>query len=527
MHLNYHFLKFLCPELDRLFSGKKITACFSQNKNELILEAQDQSGIRYLKAYLHPPQIYLAFPEDYKRAKRNSINFFKEIIGDKIISCEVLSFERAFYFGLKSGKKLLFKLHGNRSNILLYTGTDPIPEKTFRNELIEDKSLDRKDLEKFLDLSFNSFEKLDGNASQFLPTLGPIPRQWLKTKGYLEADLTTRWEMMKELMDMLETALFSLVEKSGEIHLSLLPENQALATYSNPIQACNELFYLALIKGSFEKEKTSLHKKYEEQLKRHTSYIEKSGQKLQELRNSPPPSHLADVIMANLHTFVHGQLEAELMDFYSGNPVKVTLKPNQKPQDLAANLYRKSKNRKLEWLQIEKTIEGKKVLFDLLHSKIEELTGIEDFRRFKEFKKKYGEDKAIQKEAESLPFKVFEYEGYTIWVGKSAQSNDDMLREYSKKDDLWLHARMVSGSHVLIKNGVNQPVPAKVLETAAQLAAFYSKNKTESLAPVIYTPVKFVRKVKGSAPGSVMVEKEKVILVQPLGPESIFGKQIQ
>jgi predicted ribosome quality control (RQC) complex YloA/Tae2 family protein len=86
---------------------------------------------------------------------------------------------------------------------------------------------------------------------------------------------------------------------------------------------------------------------------------------------------------------------------------------------------------------------------------------------------------------------------------------------------------MVSGSHVLIKNGVNQPVPAKVLETAAQLAAFYSKNKTESLAPVIYTPVKFVRKVKGSAPGSVMVEKEKVILVQPLGPESIFGKQIQ
>jgi hypothetical protein len=44
---------------------------------------------------------------------------------------------------------------------------------------------------------------------------------------------------------------------------------------------------------------------------------------------------------------------------------------------------------------------------------------------------------------------------------------------------------------------------------------------------VIYTPVKFVRKVKGSAPGSVVVEKEKVILVQPAGPEVLFGKEIQ
>lgn len=90
---------------------------------------------------------------------------------------------------------------------------------------------------------------------------------------------------------------------------------------------------------------------------------------------------------------------------------------------------------------------------------------------------------------------------------------------------MWLHARMVAGSHVLIKKSITQIIPQQVLETAAQLAAYYSKSKTDSLAPVIYTPAKFVRKVKGSSPGSVVVDKEQVILVKPASPEEIFGNR--
>ncbi|MCZ8022740.1 MAG: hypothetical protein O9302_05815 [Cyclobacteriaceae bacterium] len=50
---------------------------------------------------------------------------------------------------------------------------------------------------------------------------------------------------------------------------------------------------------------------------------------------------------------------------------------------------------------------------------------------------------------------------------------------------------------------------------AAQLAAYYSKSKTESLAAVIVTPKKYVRKKKGDLPGAVVVEREEVILVEP------------
>jgi len=315
-----------------------------------------------------------------------------------------------------------------------------------------------------------------------------------------------------------------LVEKNEEIHLSIIPEENPVRSFSSPIQAINELFYLALVRGNFEKDKNTLLKKYQEQLKRTYSYIEKSSQKLEELRNSPPPSQLADVIMANLHEFQGGKLEAELLDFYTGENILVKLKPKQKPQDHAALLYRKSKNRKLEWEQLDKTIAAKINQAIRFESKIKELNAIEDFRALKNYKKPHGEDKVLQKDSVVLPFKTFEFEGFPIWVGKYASSNDDMLRDYTKKDDIWLHARMVAGSHVLIKTSGLKSIPISVLETAASLAAFYSKNKNESLAPVIHTEAKYVRKVKGSPPGSVMVEKEKVLMVIPKGPEDIFGK---
>jgi predicted ribosome quality control (RQC) complex YloA/Tae2 family protein len=175
---------------------------------------------------------------------------------------------------------------------------------------------------------------------------------------------------------------------------------------------------------------------------------------------------------------------------------------------------------------MEKTILQKKQQAQEISKKILELEKSEDFKKLKTFKKANSEDKVLQKEATSLPFKVFEFEGYPIWVGKSASSNDEMLRNFTKKDDLWLHARMVPGSHVLIKLGANEFPPIPVLERAAGLAAYYSKNKTETLAPVIYTRAKYVRKVKGAAAGSVHVEREQVLMIPPMGPDESLSPTI-
>ena len=104
---------------------------------------------------------------------------------------------------------------------------------------------------------------------------------------------------------------------------------------------------------------------------------------------------------------------------------------------------------------------------------------------------------------------------FELNVGKNAKSNDHLTMKVATKNDLWLHARDVSGSHVVIKEKPGKNFPQSVIEKAAQLAAFYSKRKTDSLCPVIYTPRKFVRKIKGAMAGQVVVDKEQVVMVVP------------
>ena len=105
---------------------------------------------------------------------------------------------------------------------------------------------------------------------------------------------------------------------------------------------------------------------------------------------------------------------------------------------------------------------------------------------------------------------------FEILVGRNARNNDKLTFLTSTKEDLWLHARGVAGSHVVIKTIPGNPYPKPVIERAAQLAAFYSKYRNENTCPVIYTSRKYVRKRKGLVAGEVTVEREKVIFVQPM-----------
>ena len=120
--------------------------------------------------------------------------------------------------------------------------------------------------------------------------------------------------------------------------------------------------------------------------------------------------------------------------------------------------------------------------------------------------------------SKSVPFKEFIIGGYTIYVGNNAKQNDLLTLKYAKKNDLFFHAKDVSGSHVILKQKSGTNVPEYVLEATASLAAYYSKRKTDTLCPVGYTEKKYVRKPKGSPPGLVLVEREKVLLVPPKLP---------
>lgn len=518
MHLNYHFLKFLCPEIERRIGGMLVLECFSQNKNELVIGFSDHSRQQYIRANLEPTSTCLSFPEDYKRSNKNSVTLFKDLLEDRVAAVRVLEFDRAFFIRFSSGKLLLFKMHGTRSNLLLFSDESSLPMAMFRNDLQEDGELSIDQLRNNIGPDWERFVRMEGDPSLFLPTLGALPREWLREKGYFQADsLTEKWKLMEALMDMLEHPVFSITGTKGKYQFTLLPLEETVFQSADPIVSANEFFKYAVVVNAFEREKRSLIKKLEDQKKKTQSYLKKTTRKLSDLESASPPQQLADIIMANLHQIPPGKEKVTLFDFYQNREIEVEIKMGNSPQKQAEGLYRKGKNRKIEVQQLRTNIQEKQRQLQEVEAQLEALQEIHGFKELRAFEKDAvsGTEKSAK---ENIPYKRFEIDGFELLVGKSAKSNDELLRHYCWKDDLWFHARNVAGSHAILKRQAGRDFPSTTIERAAELAAYYSKNKNESIAAVIYTPCKFVRKVKGSPPGSVKLDKESVVMVQPKGP---------
>jgi predicted ribosome quality control (RQC) complex YloA/Tae2 family protein len=216
--------------------------------------------------------------------------------------------------------------------------------------------------------------------------------------------------------------------------------------------------------------------------------------------------------MANLNIINPNDAQIEVPDLYHENTnITIKLKPQISPQRNAEILYRKSKNQRLEINKIKENIAAKKNVIQQLDQKIEAIELTTDWKALQRLIK----TTPLDPPAKDLPFNTFSVTDYSIYVGRNNKCNDVLTFDYAKKDDLWLHVKDAPGSHVIIKKQGILPIPKPVIERAAALAAYFSKRKTENMAPVIYTERKYVRKIKGSLPGQVAVMKEKVLLVQP------------
>ncbi len=102
------------------------------------------------------------------------------------------------------------------------------------------------------------------------------------------------------------------------------------------------------------------------------------------------------------------------------------------------------------------------------------------------------------------------YKNTKCYLGRRAQENDYIRKEFGKKEDIWIHLEGMKSGHMIVKNsGVNLEVDD--LQTLA--SALVELNGIEiNEIPVIYTAVKNLKAVKGS-PGMVTFKKEKHLKV--------------
>ncbi|TXK22566.1 DUF814 domain-containing protein [Pontibacter qinzhouensis] len=518
MHQNYYFLKQLSLQLPLKLVGKQLETCFSQNKDELILGFEGAGEEFFIRALLTSHFSALSFPSDFKRARANSVELFEPVLGQQVEAIVQHQNERSFYLRFTNNFLLLFKLFGNRANVVLYHEHQAID--LFHKKFGADLEMNPLHMDRPLQQNYAAFAAAEGNLRKIYPTFGDLPALYLAQQQYATQPLDEKWEMVQTLLEKLEQPdAYYITKLDGKTRLSLLPLGEVQNTFHNPIDALNDFTRSYLYETGFERQYEQARQHLEKKLNGTRTVLAQTELKLQELRHDRSYSQTADVLMANLTNIPPRAAEVELYDFYTDKNRSYKLKPDETPQKQAERLYRKAKNQHLEVKQLEEKAERKLEETIVLEDALAAIEAVDGFKSLKLFLREYAHILAGKQQAQpEIPFRLFESEGFKILVGKSARNNDVLTQKHAHKDDLWLHAKDVSGSHVVIKHQAGKTVPATVLEKAAQLAAYYSKRKTDSLCPVLYTPKKFVRKPKGSAPGSVVVEREKVLLVKPENP---------
>ena len=121
--------------------------------------------------------------------------------------------------------------------------------------------------------------------------------------------------------------------------------------------------------------------------------------------------------------------------------------------------------------------------------------------------------------AKFVPWRFRSKEGWDVLIGRSSEANDHLTLHMARPEDYWFHAHGCPGSHVVLRRGKGANEPSKAtLEEVASWAAFHSKSRTAGKVPVIYTQKKYVRKPRGAKAGTVIVEREKMLMVRPVEP---------
>ncbi|GAB4037968.1 hypothetical protein GCM10028774_34760 [Spirosoma jeollabukense] len=554
MHTNYYFLRQLAPVLKshlvssftkleegpiKLDPSLRFMECFSQDRDEIVLVfAQAKGKINYykpfyIKATLRPDFSGLLFPETVQRARTNSVNLFETVVGttgEGRVVVDVRSFqnERCLAILLEDDFLLLFKFFGNRPNLIAYQGNHVID--LFNQQLVADEQLMLNTFDRPIDQSYEAFKRADFDYKKLFPTFGKVVNRWIEEQ---KAQSTQQgaddlWAIIQNVLRQLEHPRYYLTRLDHKPALSLLPLGDIQREFTDPLEASSRFYIAYNGLNTFEHEKANLFRLLEKRRKRAVAQIEASMERLVLRDEGASHEEMGHILMANLHDVpqVPGSKSPEritLYDFYRDQPITLKLKPDLSPQKNAENFYRKAKNEKIEEQHLSDQIvmrEAELIRIDQQKADLEPIMTLKELRRYIKQHNLLVDlaDRHTTATGDSAPlFKEVIQDSFRILIGRNAKNNDLLTQKFAYKEDLWLHARDVTGSHVIVKYQAGKPFPKNVIERAAELAAWYSKRRTDSLCPVTVTPRKYVRKPKGLAEGQVLIEKEDVVMVVPRG----------
>ncbi len=487
----------------------------------------------YLKGKEHPFRLIFSaqsnetafFADKYRAPKKSNVtHFFDSMSGSKITDVSLAKNDRYITMKFNSGEKLLFQLFGNSPNVFLINNGKILDSFKTPNKWIGESEPEPRSSRKVSELNpewspKNTITKVDGKFPRQL--IDPVINYYNLNEKTVEETA----EVIYKLTHALEHNPEFRVLESG--HICLLPQKLLPLPNKEIFDNCNDAVRYTYYKTSKERRLTSrfqsIRPKLEREIKNAKSTISQLERADKALERSDKYEEYGHILMANAHESVErGTKKITLTNFYDDNsPVDIKIKGDLSLAENAQRYYKKStkaKTRVQESNRRLKTIQSNLKELEKIYESFQNLEKIYEFDDWMDEHRDQLNELGVlsqNQQTEVLPFRKTEIDGYEIWIGKNAKSNDKLTTR-AHKEDVWLHARGVAGSHVVIRMNNNKEMPPKsILLKTASVAAWNSKARGTNLAPVIITKRKYVTKPKGAPTGAVRVQKEDVELVKP------------
>ncbi len=542
---NYFTLFHFAKELDKNFCNAKIVEIFSQEKDNLVISFLQEEKEFFLTISCAKRNEFIFFKKEFQRAKKNTIDFFPEIIGEKINKIYLETNDRVLGFEISNEKKIYIKLFSQTANVYLNDKYNNAISSFKKDELIE-FSVQNK-ITFFKNISIEFFDTLiknnfDNTIFKFLKTafsfFNSIIAKEICFRSSLNQETICKNLSLhenKSLINSINTILFDLLENpnfkvyfSNETTIFSLVnlEHQKNCEEKNFLTLNDAIYFFIVEKGKKEFfKKNFTHIKTQLQIK--FDRLQKSEIKIQEQLDKSKIDYnkIGNIIISNLNAINKSENEISLLDYETNEKIKIQLDEKLSPIQNAQKYFEKQKKSEVAKKELGNRIKKISLQKKLFQTQIINLGKINSFDELKKFASENKINMLREKEkldAEKIPFRIFFVSGnYEVWVGKNSSNNDLLTTQYAKPNDLWFHARGSGGSHVVLKcHGKNFP-SKETIKDAASIAAYYSQMRNAKHVPVAYCEKKYVRKPKSVKEGTVFIQREEVIFVEPKLPKQI------
>lgn len=559
-------------ELAKLLFGGKITQVHQPERDEIVLSIRtfEQNYRLLLSASASNPRIHLT---DKKKENPMTAPLFcmilrKHLCGGKIVEIAQEGFDRVIKIGVESYtelgdltvKTLIIEIMGRHSNIILVGGDGKIIDSVKHVDLTvsavrqvlpgfpyevppaQDKLNPDKcgvsEIEAAL-LSLNEDKGADSALVEIFMGMSPLVSREILYRFCGELR-----KMLSEIdIKAYAAAVYAFFEavKRGEFEPTVVTDDTKKPTafscikltqyggraegYDSISRAIDEFYYARGVHEYITRRSAHIVKIINNNIERCRKKIAIHRENFKKAQNRDKYKVYGDLLTANMYRMEQGAEKIAVENYYADPPetVEIPLKADLTPSGNAQRYYKLYSKAKAAELHSSRQISEAEAELYYLETVLESTEKAENYTDIGEIKEELfeqgyisrGKGRKDKSNKKTAPMEFISGDGYKILVGRNNRQNDELTIKMAFSTDIWLHTKIIPGSHTIIRTEGKGDVPDSTIMEAARLAAYYSKARNSTQVPVDYTVVRNVKKPSGAKPGLVIYDNYNTVYVTP------------